>query len=195
MKRWVFAAVGAAVAPGCAWAQGFDERLIEAVADIEPGAYALVTATAYIMGVCGFGAGLLRLVRMSNRDVRSPSGAGTVLCFATGTAMFAFPSWLESGAVSLFGLGPRVETLSYGGGVGATEYNALVAALFTIVEFVGMVSFLRGFLVLRAAADGGQRVTMGSGVWHIVGGLLGWHIVPVLHAVQSTIGVELLRPG
>ena len=193
MKGWVFAGVVAAPAP--AWAEGFDERLVAAVANIEPGAYAVLTATVYIMGLCGFGAGLLRLARMSNRYASPPTGAGTVLCFATGTAMFAFPSWLESGAVSLFGLGPRVDALSYGGGVGAAEYNALLASLFVIVEFVGLVSFLRGWLVLRAAADGGQRTTMGSGVWHIVGGLLGWHIVPVLHAVQSTMGLELLRPG
>ena len=193
MKRWVFVVL--ASAPGWARGQGFDEVLTRVVADIEPGVYAVVMAVAYIIGLCALGAGFFRLARMSRGYGSSVTGVGTVLCFATGTAMFAFPSWLESGAVSLFGIGPRVDTLSYGGGVGASEYNALLAVLFTIVEFVGMVSFLEGWLVLRAAADGGQRATMGAGLWHIVGGLLGWHIVPVLHAVQSTIGVELLRPG
>ena len=193
MKRSVLA--GALLAPAAAGAQGFDERLVAAVADIEPGAYALVTAGAYILGLAGVGTGLFRMARMSEGFTKSPSGAGTVMCFALGAAMFGFPAWLESGGVSLFGTGPRVEALSYGGGTGAAQYNALMAALFAIVQFVGVVSFLRGWFVLRSAADGWARATMGSGVWHIVGGLLAWHVVPVLDAVQSTIGIEVLRPG
>ena len=131
---------------------------------------------------------------MSQDRLRGPGGAGTVLCFALGTVMFSFPSWLESGGLTLFGSGERVRTLSYGG-VDAERYDALLAALFSCVQFVGVVAFLKGWFVLRAAADGFGRSTMASGVWHIVGGLLGWHIVPVLAAVQQTIGVELLRAG
>lgn len=191
--KWWAVTLGLAM-PLAATAQGFDARLVEAVADIEPGAYALIEAGAYILGLGTFGAGLFRLVRMSDRSGRSPAGAGTVMCFAIGTVMLSFPAWLESGGVSLFGEGPRTSALSYGGGTEAAAYDALLAALFAIVQFVGVVSFLRGWFVLRAAADGWARATMGSGVWHIVGGLLAWHIVPVLDAVQTTVGVELLRP-
>ena len=180
--------------PALALAQGFEARLVEAVAEIEPGAYALVEAGAYVLGLGVFGAGLFRLVRMSEPHGRAAGGAGTVMCFALGAAMFSFPAWLESGGVSLFGEGPRTSVLSYGAGAGVAEYNALLGALFAIVQFVGVVSFLRGWFVLRAAADGWARATMGSGVWHIAGGLLAWHIVPVLDAIQTTIGVEVLRP-
>ena len=179
-------------APGLA--QGFEERLVAAVAEIEPGAYALVEAGAYVLGLGVFGAGLFRLVRMNEPHGRAAGGAGTVMCFALGTAMFSFPAWMESGGVSLFGEGPRTSVLSYGAGAGVAEYNALLGALFAIVQFVGVVSFLRGWFVLRAAADGWARATMGSGVWHIAGGLLAWHIIPVLDAIQTTIGVEVLRP-
>lgn len=183
---------GALWAPG-APAQGFDERLVGAVADLEPGLYGLVVAVAYILGVSGFGAGLFRMVRMTEERGRGPGGAGTVLCFAAGTVMLSFPSWLESGGLSLFG-GDRVTALSYGG-ADAARYDALLRALWAIVNFVGVVSFLKGWWVLRNAADMVGRATMGSGVWHIVGGLLAWHIQPVLAAVQETVGVDLLRAG
>ena len=175
-------------------AAGFDERLVAAVAEIDSGFSALLFVVAYILGLAAYGSGLFRMMRMSQDRLRGPGGAGTVLCFALGTVMFSFPSWLESGGLTLFGSGERVRTLSYGG-VDAERYDALLAALFSCVQFVGVVAFLKGWFVLRAAADGFGRSTMASGVWHIVGGLLGWHIVPVLAAVQQTIGVELLRAG
>ena len=185
---WLFAG------PALAVAQGLDVRLAAAVAELEPGLYGLMVGVAYILGMAGYGAGLLRMARMSERYTSSPGGTGTVLCFAAGTAMFSFPSWLESGGLSLFGAAPAT-SLSYGTGADAARYNALLNALWAIVNFVGVVSFLKGWYVLRNAADGVGRATMASGVWHIVGGLLGWHIVPVLAAVQRTVGVELLEVG
>lgn len=196
MRRWR-SGIGCVVlfsVPVRASADGFDERLVRAVADLEPGLYALLVAISYILGVLGFGAGVFRMRRMSERVGRAEGGTGTALWFAAGTAMVSFPSWLESGGLSLFGSAPPT-SLSYGGGGDAARYNALLGVLWAIVNFVGVVSFLKGWFVLRLAADGIGRATMASGVWHIVGGLLGWHIVPVLAAVQETVGVELLDVG
>ena len=190
---WRIVAVGTVVWSDAS-AEGFDQRLVAAVADMEPGLYALVFAVAYILGLAAFGSGLFRMMRMSQDRTRGPSGTGTVLCFAIGTVMFSFPSWLESGGLTLFGSGERVRTLSYGG-ADAERYDALLAALFASVQFVGVVAFLKGWFVLRAASDKFGRATMASGIWHIIGGLLAWHIVPVLAAVQRTVGVELLRAG
>lgn len=189
---WVVGGVWVVISPA-APAQAFDARLVGAVAELEPGLYALLVAVVYVLGLAGFGAGLARMVRMSEERGRGPSGVGTVLCFAAGTVMFSFPSWLESGGMSLFGT-DRVTALSYGG-VDAARYDALLQALWAIVNFVGVVAFLKGWWVLRNAADAVGRATMASGVWHIVGGLLAWHIQPVLAAVQETVGVDLLRAG
>ena len=193
MRAWVRIGTGwLAIGSSPAQAQGFDAVLVAAVGEIEPGLYALLTVVAYLVGFAALGSGLLRLLRSSRDGRRGPSAVGTVLSFAAAVVMFSFPSWLESGGTSLLGRGAPT-TLSYGGGGEAASYNALLEALWSIVEFVGVVAFLRGWLVLRAAADGVGRATMPSGVWHIVGGLLCWHIVPVLAAVQKTVGIELLR--
>ena len=181
------------VAPGVA-AADFDERLVEMIGELEPAAYALIVAISYILGVCAYGSGLFRLVRLTHQRFSGPSGTGTVLCFVAGTAMFSFPALLTSAELSLFGAGGGASSLSYGG-ADSDRYDALLQALFAIVQIIGVVSFLKGWFVLRAAADGHGRATMGSGAWHIVGGLLAWHIVPVLAAVQETTGIELLRAG
>ena len=175
-------------------AADFDERLVEMVGELEPAAHALIIAIAYVLGVCAFGSGLFRLMRTSEDRWRAPSGTGTVLCFVAGTAMFSFPALLTSAELSLFGAGGGASSLSYGG-ADSERYDALLQALFAIVQIIGLVSFLKGWFVLRTAADGHGRATMGSGAWHIVGGLLAWHIVPVLAAVQETTGIELLRAG
>ena len=188
--------LGGAIAlavPAGAGAQAFDERLVAAVADLERGAYLLLVAVCYLLGVLALGSGLFRLVRQSENRLRTESGVGTVLCFAGGVVMISFPSWLQAGGESLFGTG-AVTALSYSAaGEDAERYNALLGAVLAIVQFVGVASFLKGWFVLRDAADGWARATMGSGVWHIVGGLMGWHIVPVLDALQGTLGVELLQ--
>ena len=195
MNAWARIVTGAlAAGPVAVHAQGFDAVLVAAVGALEPGLYALLAAVAYLLGFAALGSGLLRLVRSSRDGVRGPSAVGTVLSFAAAVVMFSFPSWLQSGGASLLGAGAPA-TLSYGGSGDAARYNALLEALWSIVEFVGVVAFLKGWFVLRAAADGAGRATMPSGVWHIVGGLLCWHIVPVLAAVQRTVGIELLRTG
>ena len=175
-------------------AADFDERLVEMIGELEPAAHALIVAISYILGLCAYGSGLFRLVRRSEQRYSAPSGTGTVLCFVAGTAMFSFPTLLTSAELSLFGAGGGASALSYGG-ADSERYDALLKALFAIVQIIGVISFLKGWFVLRSAADGHGRATMGSGAWHIVGGLLAWHIVPVLAAVQETTGIELLRAG
>ena len=191
--NWLLGALLLGVAHA-ARAADFDERLVEMIGELEPAAHALIVAISYILGVCALGSGLFRLIKTSEDRWRAPSGTGTVLCFVAGSAMFAFPALLASAELSLFRAGGGVSSLSYGG-ADSDRYDALLKALFAIVQIIGVVSFLKGWFVLRAAADGHGRATMGSGAWHIVGGLLAWHIVPVLAAVQKTTGIELLRAG
>lgn len=192
MARWL----GAVLAAWTGTAHGaFDARLVEAVRDLEEGAFLLLVSVSYLLGCVLMGSGLLRLARMSEQPWRGPSGAGTALCLIGAPVMFSFPAWLDAGSETLFG-DSAVTSLSYtGAGDEGERYNAMLSAVLAVVQFVGVVGFLKGWFVLRAAADGTGRGTMGSGVWHIVGGLLGWHIKPVINAVQETIGVELLNAG
>ena len=176
-----------------AGAQGaFDANLVAAVGDLEEGAFLLLITVSYLLGCGLLVSGLLRLKQMTAEPWRPPSGMGTALCFIGGVVMLSFPAWLDAGSRTLFG-DSAVQSLSYtGAGAGADRYNAMLSAVLAIVQFVGLVGFLKGWFVLKAAADGSGRGTMASGVWHLVGGLLGWHIKPVINAVQETIGVDLL---
>ena len=190
MKTWG-AAVLLSVWSGAAKAS-FDAALVRAVGELEEGALLLVITVSYLLGLALLVAGLLRLKQSSEDTLRGPRGGGTAVCFVGGMVLLSFPAWLEAGAQTLFGA-DAVTSLSYSGGGADTErYQQMLTALLAIVQFVGLIGFVKGWFVLKAAGDGYARGTFSSGSWHIVGGLLCWHIKPVIHAVQETIGVELL---
>lgn len=171
----------------------FDAALVRAVGELEEGALLLIITVSYLLGLTLLVAGLLRLKQSSEDALRAPRGGGTAVCFVGGMVLLSFPAWLEAGSETLFGAG-AVTSLSYsGGGDDAERYQQMLTALLAIVQFVGLIAFVKGWFVLKAAGDGYARGTFGSGSWHIVGGLLCWHIKPVIHAVQETIGVELLN--
>ena len=108
--------------------------------------------------------------------MRAPRGGGTAVCFVGGMVLLSLPAWLEAGGQTLFG-GGAVTSLSYsGGGDGAERYQQMLTALLAIVQCVGLIAFVKGWFVMKAAGDGSARSTFSSGSWHIVGGLLCWHI-------------------
>ena len=104
------------------------------------------------------------------------------------------------------------------------DYDALLAAVFTLVSLVGLFSpaFIRGAFTLRAAADGkpGAERTQGTlqsprqpptlppsraradgkpgasgpmAFAHMAGGIAAWHIVAVIEAVQTSLGIAVLN--
>ena len=118
---------------------------------------------------------------------------GTVLCFWFACAGDA--AVLDRGAMSLSGADRGVSaTLGYGGGGEAADaMNQVLQAVFIIVGLVGLIAFIRGLFVLRAAADGRPGASAGGAAVMMFGGLLAWHIVPVIGALQSSLGIKVLE--
>ena len=102
------------------------------------------------------------------------------------------PSWLSAGGESLFG-GRTAASASLGHGGGAADYDALLGAVLTIVGWVGLLAFLRGVFVLRAAADGQAGASAGRAAMHMLGGVCAWHAESLIGAVQTSLGIQVLR--
>ena len=146
-----------------------------------------------IASIQGFMAqGAMRLLRLSEDRFHGPSAAGTALCFLVCLVMVSFPSWLSAGGESLFGESTAASA-SLGHDGRDADYDALLGAVLTIVGWVGLLAFLRGVFVLRAAADGVPGAGASRAFMHMLGGICAWHIAGLIEAVQTSLGIQVLR--
>ena len=166
--------------------------LISLVRNLDPALMGLIAVACYLLALLAFIQGAARLLRLSEDRFHGPSAAGTALCFLVCLVMVSFPSWLSAGGESLFGEGTAASASLGHGGRGA-DYNALLGAVLTIVGWVGLLAFLRGVFVLRAAADGVAGASAGRAAMHMLGGVCAWHTESLIGAVQTSLGIQVLR--
>ncbi|MDE0342657.1 MAG: hypothetical protein OXK82_05710 [Deltaproteobacteria bacterium] len=65
----------------------------------------------------------------------------------------------------------------------------VIRAIFDVVSLIGLFAFVRGIFVLRAASDGKPSATAGSAAMQMLGGAACWHIVTIIDALQTTLGI------
>ena len=169
------------------------QAMVSLVRDLEPALLLLVTVLCYVLALVAFAQGLLRLFKTSEDKFHAPSGAGTALSFLICIVMAALPSWLAAASESLFGTATPPGTASLGYGARGADYDALLAAVLALVALVGLFAFIRGAFVFRAAADGRPEASAGRAFAHMAGGLAAWHLPAVIDALQTSLGIEVLR--
>ena len=175
-------------------AQGLGDALVSFVRTLLAEGKPLLEIACYAIGAFVFFQALLRLVRSGEEGLRGPSGTGTVLTFLAAIALLTFPQWLDAWGETLFGQtnAGAGASLAYAQGEKGGRYDLLLWAVFKVVQFVGLLSFLRGFFVLRDSADGRNGATAGKGFAHMIGGVCAWHILWVVDRVQNTLGIAPL---
>ena len=168
------------------------QAMIALVRDLEPGLLLLVSVLCYLLAAVAFAQGLLRLFKTSEDKFHAPSGTGTALSFLICIVMAALPSWLGAASESLFGTATPPGTASLGYGGRGADYDALLAAVFTLVGLVGLFAFIRGVFVMRAAADGRPEASAPRAFGHMAGGIAAWHLPAAIGALQNSLGIEVL---
>ena len=58
---------------------------------------------------------------------------------------------------------------------------------------MGLFAFMRGAFVLRAAADGRPEASGARAFAHMAGGVAAWHLPAVIDALQTSLGITVLR--
>ncbi len=165
--------------------------LVRFAVDVEPAVLGLVGVGCYLLAAASFLAGCLRVVRHADAPARAPGGTGTALCFVNVAVLVTLPSWLDAAGETLFGASRTAASASLGYGGKAADWTALLAAAFAIVSLIGLFAVVRGLFALRAAADG--KASAPAAAMHLLGGVCAWHIVPLVAAVQDTLGIAVLR--
>ena len=171
---------------------GIGEMLVNAVADLDRPLRLLLSTVCYILALIAFLQGCFRLLKYNEDKFHAPSISGTVVSFLISFVLIALPRVVEAGGQTFF-QGDSPVSVSLGYGARAADYDRMLGAVLTIVELVGLLAVIKGIYVLRAASDGAGGATAVGAAMHMVGGLMLWHIAWLLLAVQTTLGIAVLR--
>jgi intracellular multiplication protein IcmC len=151
----------------------------------------LVKAVSYVIGFSMVISGLIDLKKIGQSQSHSGSESslsGPLLRFALGIALIYYPFTMSGGLATLTGTSSI--TAYPTGGSGAFE-PAKQGAL-ALIQVVGYVSFIRGFVVLsHSTKPGAQQGSVGKGIVYVISGLLAINIVQTMQIIGNSLGMSL----
>ncbi len=169
--------------------------VIALVGDVLEPVLGLILAMCFVAGLWLLLLTALRMLKHGDSFGKGapPAALGTTATFLAGVVCVRLPSWLDASVTTIFGTNDLHRTASLGyASDPSSPFDGLLAAVFAIVSLAGLFAFIRGIFVLRACSDGKPSATAGSAAMHLVGGTAAWHIVAVIDAVQTTLGIRVL---
>ena len=172
-----------------------DEMFINLVNAIYLPGLSLLVLVSFIAGIWYILKGVVRLTD-SRAGAQGQLGMGTAMTFFVGTVLISLGFMMVAFTESLFGTSDvqRYAVLAYSQGDTqmAERANQVLNAALKFVQLVGYIAFVRGWMILRAQADGANVSTLGAFV-HIIGGALAVNMAPLIRAFQETVGLEIIR--
>ncbi len=154
----------------------------------------LVTAWAYLTGIV-FGSmaifqlkvyGEMRTMMSGHANLFKP-----IMYLIVSVLLMYLPSTFQSVMMTTFGT-PNTSPLSWSSvsSVGVSGYKlAVTPALLGLMKLVGLISFIRGWILLVRISEQGQHGSFGKAVTHIIGGLLLINVVAVGNILSHLVTV------
>lgn len=167
-----------------------DQMMINLVTNIRGPIGFLLWGLGVILGLFFLVSAFVRMAKGAGQDgPRGSMGSGTIGRIIIGAILLSFASTADIFTTTLFG-GTAVQFsgMTIPGVNQATLDRATqaMAAIFIFVQIIGFIAFMRGFLMLRALADGNNGVSTAAAATHIIGGAVAINISPALKVIQTT---------
>lgn len=178
----------------CGTTNSLDEAMGCFMTNILGPTHVLLNFFCYCAGLIFIMIGISRLVRSSQEGAKGPGGLGTISTFVTGALLFSATNILRTLSSSMFADSQTktFATLTYTGGMSATETQAaynIINAVLRFMIMIGMISFVRGLFIMRDVSEGNSQASTMAGMTHIVGGALAVNLGPLLNVIQGSLGI------
>jgi intracellular multiplication protein IcmC len=164
--------------------------MLQNVATNVPSVMALVTASAYVMGMFFIYKGILGLKDFGeSRTMMSSQHSlkGPLILMAVGAALLYLPTSVQVG-MNTFWSDPNPY-----GYVQATDdqWSTLYQDCFLIIQLIGTVAFIRGLVLMtHLGGQQGQPGTFGKAMSHLIAGAVLINLYDFINAVYSTLGLS-----
>ena len=148
----------------------------------------IIGTVALLMGIAMFLSGIFQLKKLGeSRTMMSSehSAAGPLMMLLAGAALMILPTFIDSALLAFWSTDTP---LRYEGGSGG--YDALVPPILLFIRIVGVISFIRGIVLLsRTGGRQSQPGTMSRAMIHLLAGILCVHILGTLELLGSIMGL------
>ena len=164
------------------------EQMVINLANTMPSLLAMVSAAAYVLGFSLVLKGIYKLKEYG--EMRTSMSSQTnlwppMITLGIGTMLIYFVSTYEMGLATIFGTA-EISPIAYSNSSGSTE--ALVGAVVSIMQVVGVIAFIRGLLLLNSAGNpGAQPGSIGKGITFAIGGILSINIYGTWQMLINTL--------
>lgn len=98
--------------------------------------------------------------------------------------LFGFGGPVDSSVVTQWAI---VQQLNAG-----TQFVTAIQAAILFFELIGMIAFVRGWMIIKKAAEGSGQATMAQGITHVFGGVLAMNLFGFLEVMDATFGTNFL---
>lgn len=157
-----------------------------------PALYKLVTGFGYLVGFFFVIVGIHKLKEFGNGTMQSNRLAmkEPLAYIIIGSMLIYFPSTLSVMLASVYGTSAISPYVGYG--VAQSTFNEIGATIVGIVQFVGIVSFIRGLMMLHkvGVGDSQQGGSFNKGLTHLIGGIIAMNIIQFGHILSTTLGIS-----
>lgn len=168
-----------------------DQMMINLIANIKAPMGFLIWSLSAILGLFFLVSAFVRMAKGAGQDgPRGSLGSGTVGRVIIGAILLSLAATADIFTTTIFGgASAQFKGLSISGVSTSTLEHAesVMAAILVFVQIIGFIAFMRGFLMLRALADGNNGVSTAAAATHIVGGAVAINIAPALKVIQETV--------
>lgn len=163
--------------------------MINNISKTVPNFMALVTAIAYVLGFVFSIKGVVELKHFgeSRTMMSKEHGIGTPLIYlAVGAALFYLPTTIEVGISTFW---ESTSPFSYVADP-KDEWSSLIQSAFLLIQLIGVVSFIRGLVILsHTGGGGGQQGSFGRALTHIIAGIFLINMYAFLQVVFNTFAL------
>lgn len=159
-----------------------------------PYLFSVVTGFAYVAGMLFIVKGLYslreygesRMAGSAQRGIKEP-----LVLLLVGAFLLYVPTAKDVMLNTIFGTSTLTPYNSYDTN-NRTGFDELGQVLVNLVQFVGLVAFVRGLLILQRVGSnqGGQQQTFGKAVTHLLGGALAMNIMGFMNIIATTLGLN-----
>jgi len=162
--------------------------------------FSLVSVIGLLVGITFVIKGLLAGVK-TGTDPRAASPKSIINNLVIGAILISLSTIAPDILKTLFGSGTMEKmsdfssVINWSGIVGSanTAADKTVQAILGFIQIIGGIAFLRGWLIVKAAVEGGGQATIPQGLTHIIGGAMAVNIYTMLKIFNATFGVNIIK--
>lgn len=190
-KRFIFFLMVGLLYASRVYAAPSLDQLVANLSTNIPQLMRLVTAFSYLLGIYFVMVGVILLKHageMRTQMSYEHSLKKPLLFLFVGAALIYLPTSITTGLATIWGA-----DVPYGYQTSTTNdaWSQMIGAAFYILQFVGVISFIRGLVMLtHLSGHGGQPGTFGRSMTHMIAGILCINMYDTVKMVLSTFGLD-----